>query len=222
MLPPLEIKAGDQAIYIEGKIDRIDVLPGNFIKIIDYKSGREKFDLSEALGGWRLQLMLYLKAAIGGFEKRNLPAKPAGVFYFEITDAMINAGEYQDGALAEKIEGELRKLFKLDGIVLGDSSVIENIAGEFSGFSEILPVRKNKEGVISGTSENKMLTEDEFRCLTDSMEDVITGLCSSLAAGEASIKPKKTRYETACKYCDYLSICNFELSFDGCAYHVVK
>ena len=92
-IPPvvIDIKDGDGTAkaYIEGKIDRVDFLPGDRVKIIDYKTGDEKFSVNEAEKGYRLQLMLYLEAALGG-EK-----KPAGVFYFHITEPMINmTGEH--------------------------------------------------------------------------------------------------------------------------------
>ena len=54
------------------------------------------------------------------------------------------------------------------------------------------------------------------------MDGVIEELCGKLAAGVIHLRPKKNKDETACKYCDYKSICNFELSFDGCSYDVVK
>lgn len=222
LFPAIEINIGDKEFLIEGKIDRIDVLPENYVKIIDYKSSREKFNMREALGGWRLQLMLYLKAVTEGMKANDIQAKPAGVFYFEIADSMVNASNFDKAVLLENIEAELRKQFKLDGLVIGESSVIENIAGNFSGFSDILPIRKNKDGKISGTTEGKLLTEDEFEDFSNSMDSVIKDLCASLANGVIDLTPKKNRDETACKYCEFKSICNFELSFDGCSYAVVK
>ena len=87
--PPIEVKLGDQTVFIEGKIDRVDVLQdikdsnSRYIKIIDYKSGKEKFDADEAKSGWTLQLMLYLRAALGtgSLEMNKDTYKPAGVFY---------------------------------------------------------------------------------------------------------------------------------------------
>ena len=222
LFPPIRIAAGDREILIEGKIDRIDVLPGGYIKIIDYKSGKEKFDVKEALGGWRLQLMLYLKAVTAGMEALGRPAKPAGIFYFEIADPMIDVTGYSEQEIKDKLESGFRKLFKLDGVVLDDPAVIENIAGEFSGFSEVIQVRKNKEGVITGTADDRLLSEEEFEDFQTAMDGVIEELCGKLAAGVIHLRPKKNKDETACKYCDYKSICNFELSFDGCSYDVVK
>ncbi|HZK02120.1 MAG TPA: PD-(D/E)XK nuclease family protein [Anaerovoracaceae bacterium] len=222
LFPPIEITAAGQKFLIEGIIDRVDVLPRNYIKVIDYKSGKERFNPKEALGGWKLQLMIYLAAVIEGMKTLNREAKPAGVFYFEISDSMIDAEGFDEKTLKEKLESELRKQYKLDGVVLDEHTVVNDIAGDFNGYSDILPIRKNKDGKISGTSAGRVLTEEEFSEFQKSMNQIIISLCESLADGVISIKPKKNKDETACRYCDYKSICNFELSFDGCAYDVVK
>ncbi|MGI6727221.1 MAG: PD-(D/E)XK nuclease family protein [Anaerovoracaceae bacterium] len=220
--PPVQINVGNKTLTIEGKIDRIDVLPGGYVKIIDYKSGAERFDVNEAKAGWRLQLMLYLKAAMEGLRTKDESLKPAGVFYFEIADPLVDATNLDVDIFKEKIESEIRKAFKLDGILMDDPDVIEGIAGDFSGFSEILPLRKNKDGRVSATSENKLLKEEEFQALRSAVDQTITELCTDLSSGVIAIHPKKTKYQTACDYCQYKSICNFELSFDGCSYDVVK
>ena len=64
-LEPVTVKTGQGDVLIEGKIDRVDVLRDGRVKIIDYKTGAEKFDLNEVRKGFRLQLMLYLQAAQG-------------------------------------------------------------------------------------------------------------------------------------------------------------
>jgi ATP-dependent helicase/nuclease subunit B len=83
-------------------------------------------------------------------------------------------------------------------------------------------VRKNKDGTVTGTAEGRLLTEEEFRVFMASMDQLIAELCGKLISGVIQLRPKKTKNETACTYCDYKSICNFELSFDGCSYDVVK
>ena len=229
--PPIEVRVGEKTVYIEGKIDRVDILKssnddaGRYIKIIDYKSGKEKFDTEEAKGGWRLQLMLYLRAAMGansGEVDRNNPFKPAGVFYFEIAEPQIDVTEFTGEDYTEKVRAECKKSFKLDGVVLDDQSIIESIAGEFAGYSDILPVRKTKEGLYAGTTESKLLKEEEFSELLDAVNGKVTELCGELAEGSISIRPKKVKDETACKFCLYKSICCFDVSFEGCSYDVVK
>ena len=62
-IAPVALDIGGETVYIEGKIDRVDWLPGDRVKIIDYKTGNENFSIAEAKAGYRLQLMLYLQAA---------------------------------------------------------------------------------------------------------------------------------------------------------------
>ena len=228
--PPIEVELGEETFYIEGKIDRVDVLrgreddPGRYVKIIDYKSGKERFDTDEARAGWRLQLMLYLRAAMGAnFHEANRdnPYKPAGVFYFEIAEPQIDVTEATEADYTEKVSAERRKKFRLDGVVLDDQSIIESIAGEFSGYSDILPVKKTKEGYV-GTTEKKLLTEQDFSELLDAVNRKVNELCGELSEGSIEIKPKKVKDETACRFCLYKSVCCFDLSFEGCAYDVVK
>lgn len=217
IFPPIEVNTGSQIVRIEGKIDRVDILDGDYVKIIDYKSGKEKFNLEEAKAGYRLQLMLYLKAAMA-----RESAKPAGVFYFEIAEPSIDASLLNTKEYQAKLQAELSKNFKLDGVILDDVKVIEGIAGEFNGYSDIISVRKTKEGGFAGTTESTLLSEAEFFELQTAVNDTVTDLCRKLVEGTVDIKPKKTKNETACKYCIYKSICNFDLAFSGCSYDLVK
>ena len=59
---------------IEGRIDRLDRLPDDRLKIIDYKSGNLQLKQEEVRAGYRLQLMLYMRAAQGDSSQ----TEPAG------------------------------------------------------------------------------------------------------------------------------------------------
>jgi ATP-dependent helicase/nuclease subunit B len=231
--PPIEVIAGEQKVLIEGKIDRVDILPGDYVKIIDYKSGSEKFDVEEAKAGWRLQLMLYLKAATGIDENENgrtkfikedadVGMKPAGVFYFKLDEPMVNVSAIDSEVLAEKIKAEVRKSFKLDGIMVNEPEVVESIAGDFAGASDIVAIKRNKEGMIVGTSKDKLLSVEEFSELQQEIDTKITQLCNELSEGSVAVRPKKVKEQSACTYCMYKSICNFDLAFEGCRYDVIR
>ena len=120
------------------------------------------------------------------------------------------------------MSAERKKSVKLDGVVMDVKSIIESIAGEFSGYSDILPVRKTKEGLYAGTTDRKLLKEEEFTELLEAVNHKVKELCGELAQGSISVRPKKVKDETACKFCLYKSICCFDVSFDGCSYDVVK
>lgn len=214
-IAPIVIEADGERVYIEGKIDRLDVLAEDRVKIIDYKTGRETFHTEEARAGYRLQLMLYLKAA-----QENVK-KPAGVFYFLIGDPRVDVTGTDSEKISEKISKEMRKSFRLDGIIVDDSQVIHGVAGEFEGYSDILPLKNGKNG-IQGNSDGILLSEEEFAELQADVDRQVEKLCEELSEGRIEIRPKKTSRESPCVYCQYQGICRFDISFPGCNYEVIS
>lgn len=213
-IPPIPVNLGEgRTAYIEGKIDRVDYLPGERVKIIDYKTGNENFSVAEAEAGYRLQLMLYLEASL---ERRM---KPAGVFYFKISEPMVDASGAAIGP--EEISDKIQKSFKLNGVIVDDPNVIRNVAGDFSGISDVVPIRINKEGLISGTGKDNLLTDKEFESLREKVREKVTDICKSLAGGGIEIHPMKTAATSACAYCRYKGICRFDTIFEGCSYNII-
>ncbi len=214
-IPPITVDCGQQTVQIEGIIDRFDTLKDDRVKIIDYKTGREIFDIKEARGGYRLQLMLYLKAA------QEQKRKPAGVFYFLIDEPKVDLTDTEKEKVFEKISKEMKKSFRLNGIMVEDPAVIRGIAGEFDGYSDILPLRNTKDGV-KATSENFLLSEEDFQKLQTQMDQQISKLCKELVSGKIAIQPKKTEKTSPCVYCQFKSVCRFDTAFDGCNYEVIS
>lgn len=58
------------------------------VRIIDYKTGSETVDPEYFMKGYKLQLMVYMKAAVDAYNGR---LEPAGVFYFKIRDVDMDA-----------------------------------------------------------------------------------------------------------------------------------
>lgn len=215
-IPAVEVNLDSgQTVYVEGKIDRLDLLEDDRVKIIDYKTGKENFKICEARGGYRLQLMLYLKAA-----QENV-RRPAGVFYFLIDDHRVDLTGTDKEKISEKISKDMRKFFRLNGIMVSDDQVIDSIAGEFDGYSDILPLRRGKEG-IKATSDGFLLSDEEFDTLQADVDRQIRKLCTQLTDGRIAIMPKKTERESPCTYCQYKGICRFDLDLPGCNFEVIK
>lgn len=207
---PLE---GGRRVYIEGKIDRVDYLPSDRVKIIDYKTGNESFSIDEAEAGYRLQLMLYLEAAL------EQEKKPAGVFYFKINEALIDASG--SSGIPDDIRDKIKKSFKLDGVISDAPEVIRSVAGDFEGISDVVPIRINKEGEVSGTGKGKLLTDSEFDSLREKVSEKVGELCEALADGSIDIHPMKTKDTSACAYCKYKGICRFDTLFEACSYNII-
>jgi len=202
-IAPIEIHVGGETVFIEGKIDRLDLLPGEKVKIIDYKSGADTFSETEATSGWKLQLMIYLRAAME--EKRE----PAGAFYFHIAEPSVDASTLSEDrnsqAFKDKLEDEIRKCFIMDGAMVSDPDVVAAIAGEDK---RVVPVKSGKN----------LYTQTEFADFQKQVNIKIDTMCQELVGGNISISPLKIKENTACKYCDYKGICMFDNRLEGCYY----
>lgn len=206
--PPLEIElASGEKIFLEGRIDRIDVLEGEeeYIKIIDYKSGSKDFSLSDIYYGLSLQLMVYLDAVLQ-YQKnpKGKEFKPAGIFYFKIDDPMIQSEE----KLVEKVEEQIAKKLKMKGLVLKDVNIVKAMDGDIKGQSSILPA-----GIGKGDSfykSSSALEEEGFFKLLEHCRSLIKEISEEMLKGNIKIFPVKKDKLAACKYCSYGGICQFD------------
>ena len=165
-LPPIRVTAGEHEVLIKGKIDRMDVLEmpehedglETAVRIVDYKTGGDSVDVEHFRSGYKLQLMLYLKAAT---QKQEV--KPAGVFLFKIReiDADADARTVVPGEVAA--EERMEDAYKLEGIVLDDMDLIDAMDTEIGGASKVLPIKYvKKNGTYSGSSGGYLFSREEF------------------------------------------------------------
>ena len=231
-LPPIRVTAGEHEVLIKGKIDRMDVLEmpehedglETAVRIVDYKTGGDSVDVEHFRCGYKLQLMLYLKAAT---QKQEV--KPAGVFLFKIReiDADADARTVVPGEAA--VEERMEDAYKLEGIVLNDMDMIDSMDTEIGGASKVLPIKYvKKNGSYSGSSGGYLFSREEFEELSQQVDQQVERICREISDGKIDIRPKKEtkkdmegNYKTSCKYCSYKSICMFDTAFPGCRYERV-
>ena len=121
-----------------------------YLRVVDYKTGRKSFDLTEIWNGLGLQLLLYLFT----LEREGSPLfgeqpVPAGVLYLPAREAVLKGSRTMDEAARQK---ELDKELLRKGLILEDADVVEAMEhGE--GSLRFLPVKvktKKDETTISG------------------------------------------------------------------------
>ena len=202
----LEFKKRIDNVEITGKIDRLDGVEtenGKFIRIIDYKSSDKNIDLNELLSGTQIQLITYLDSMT---EKEE--AQPAAMLYFSLIDPVIKSSKNKSD---EEIKEELKKKFKMNGMILADIDIIKKMDKTLQkGSSNSIPVYLDKDGNISKSRSNTV-TKEEFTKLQKTAEKVIKQIAKEILEGNIDIKPayyKKNKVDT-CKYCEYKSICGF-------------
>lgn len=214
---PLEAKLpGGAKIRLTGRIDRADILKtpgGDFVRIIDYKSGAQDFDLSDVYHGLSLQLAVYLAALCeNAGEGMTPPVRPAGMLYFRLDDPYIGA---LPSLGKEKIEKEIRKMLKMRGLLLADNAIIEKMGAGAVGHSDILPVRVAAGGFGKDSS---VATMEEFSLLSKHVQSTVRKISKDIAAGKIDISPYAKGNKKACDYCPYKAACAFEAGALGCDY----
>lgn len=135
-------------------------------------------------------------------------AKPAGMFYFGLIDPVIKSSK---GKSDEEIKEELKKKFRMNGMILADIDIIKKMDKTLDrGSSNSIPVYLDKDGNISKARSNA-ITKEEFTKLQETAEKVIKQISKEILEGNIDIRPayyKKNKVDT-CKYCEYKSICGF-------------
>lgn len=214
-MPPLIFDDDNgHKIEITGQIDRIDITD-NYYLVIDYKSGNAFINLLQVYYGLRLQLLTYLlvaknaAAALLGEDD----AVPAGILYcFLKTPLITSKAKLSDSQL----HAEIDKKLKMPGWVLADPEIIKKIDDSLN----FIKVRLNKnQDAISSLSRSYVKTEEEFDLLLNHIETMLKDAGKRILQGEMTIFPYKTKDDTACKYCPYISVCRFDKAIAGYAYN---
>lgn len=202
-LPPIDINVENGKARIEGQIDRWDVLADNFSKVIDYKSGNDKYDEKEARAGVKLQLFIYLMATLNSKRPQNL--QPAGAFYFHIDEAAV-----KDARDQEDIYKEMEKQYKLSGFLLDDERVKSALDGVSTG-------RSNKVY----TNGKNVMGQEQFDKLLSDIETKVKDMANELTKGNIQISPKKNKNTTSCTHCPYKGICKFDITVEDCRFDMI-
>lgn len=176
----------DKKRYIEGKVDRVDEF-GDYVRIIDYKTGSADFSDEMLFVGRKLQLLLYMNAFIKD-------KKPAGIYYCMANDAFIGDGRKPD--------------FK--GKTLFDKEVLfatDNTLGEENKKSSIAPINLVKDDINGGLtySDNGTFTQEDFEKYLDYSLKIACSGAENMADGVIIASP----YQGVCQYCNYGGMCEF-------------
>lgn len=204
-------------VEIVGKIDRIDTSSnseqGKYLRIIDYKSSAKNIDLNEVYAGLQIQLLTYMDAVC-----KEEDLLPAGVLYFSLLEQMIKSDKKIS---EEKIEEELRKNFKMKGLILADIKVIKMHDKYLeTGTSKLIPATLTKSGEISEGKTNGV-NKDEFKILQDYIYKTIKEISKEILKGNIDIKPYNKNGKKPCDYCSYKTICGFNPRMCGNNYNYI-
>lgn len=210
----------DEKLILKGTIDRLDILESNdgtYARVIDYKSGASDLKLSDIYNGNKTQLIIYLDALINdanyfGFNE----IKPAGIYYFKIDDPIVDydANKFVQDRILDEMKLSGLGIKNIDILSRMDHNLIE------TNKSSVFDVKLTKKGDFY--SNAKVIDDKDFYLLRKHVKNYIKNVGNRIITGETNIFPlKKSSQITACSYCDYLGICQFDRQFSGNKYNVL-
>ena len=179
-----------RCVKLTGKIDRADVLnngQNTYVRIVDYKTGNKTFSLSDIVNGTDIQLAVYLNALV----KSNSNYMPAGAFYFSVQDPV---SKQIKNVSDDDIKNDILSSMKLRGIVLDEEFI------------------KKENTDKKSQSRINTATKEQFEILDKYVTRLIKNSLTDMLGGNISAKPYKNKDKTPCTYCEFSSICRFEMS----------
>ena len=207
-LAPVELTEDGVTVSVTGFVDRVDGWRDGerlYLRVVDYKTGRKTFDLTEVAGGMGLQMLLYLFTLCKEGEKRyGVRPIPAGVLYLPARDVTVRGSRSMTEEQRRKlVDDELRR----HGLVLDQQAVLEAMEQPGEGKLRFLPVSLKKDGYSGGN----LVSARRLERLERHVERVLRDICKEIAAGNIAADPYwRGQDQNACRYCEYAAACHFE------------
>lgn len=212
-MPAITMHEDESEMRVVGQVDRVDgwMHDGKlFLRVIDYKTGRKSFDLSELRYGLGIQMLLYLFSLeqMGGRYFGAERIAPAGVLYTPARDEILPLPRDAD---EETIRREMQKTLRRSGMVLFDTTVLQAMDHSVLEGSRRLPisVRRNRDGGIS--LSGGLATAEQLGKLSRYVQKILCDIAKEAGEGNIDADPvMRSPQETACTYCPYVQACHFE------------
>lgn len=204
-LPPVRIELNDGSyVYINGQIDRVDAFERDgkvYFRVIDYKTGKKEFSLSDLSDGVNLQMFLYLFAIMENKERflelLNCSGElvPCATLYYL---ARINSSTYQVPKTKDELEEDVISRIAREGAVLDDEDVFDSIS-----HSRDMIVFPTKTDLVK--KKGQFFTLDSLSELEATINNVVKNIAEAIKRGEADAIPNERL--DACLYCRMKNIC---------------
>ncbi len=208
-LPAVTIDAPELAgLSVSGQVDRVDGwVDGDklYLRVVDYKTGKKSFELSDIARGMNLQMLLYLFALQreGGRLFGNREVVPAGVLYFPARDTILSLPRgASPGEIRRAMEAELRR----SGMLLNDRRVLEAMEHDALTTPRFLPLALDREGNIT----HGVATAAELGKLSRFLDKTLAAIGQEIHKGEITADPwYRSDADNACRYCEFAACCHF-------------
>lgn len=192
------IKLDDGILNITGTVDRLDsyVLDDTYYyRIIDYKTGKKSFRLSDVINGLNMQMIVYL-LAIKKSDKKYRINKPTGFLYYP---ALINYKKESINLSKDDVLKKLKKQMRLNGIISSSSLSFYN-----DNIDDYIDVKTR-----GNISSDKVFSDDDLNIIFNKVMENLKNEGNKILSGDISINPIIDNNNDSCSFCKFNSVCKF-------------
>lgn len=205
-IPPYELNIpGCGKAVITGSVDRVDLMRKDekaYIRVVDYKSGGKTFKLSDVFGGLNMQMLIYLMDIWKNGGERYGDIVPSGVLYMS---AALPSPSLPRNASEGDIEREMNAAYRMNGIVLRDSNVLEGMEKDLAG--KFIPVKMDEKKGVTGS----LIGIEELERLCKLIDSQVEEMVRMLHSGDVAARPAYgSNYKNTCQWCPYAAVCGHE------------
>ncbi len=211
-LPAISVRQDGATLSVSGKVDRVDgwLHDGKlYLRVVDYKTGKKSFDLTDIRYGLGIQMLLYLfTLEREGRSYFGYPVVPCGVLYQPARDVILR----QDRSISdEKLKTALQSALRRTGLVLSEPQVLQAMEHSALEAPCYLPVGVKKDGTLSGD----LATMAQLGQLGRYVDQLLRQITGEIARGNIDADPYvRTPQDNACTYCAFASACYFDEKCD--------
>ena len=210
-IAPITLSDGEVTLNMSGVADRVDGWLHDdklYLRVVDYKTGRKAFSLSDVWYGMGLQMLLYLFALGRDGEKLyGREIVPAGVMYVPARSVILPVSRDCGDEEAQRLRLDG---VKRSGVVLDDAEVIE--AWEHGEDKKYIPIRMR----YGKPTPDSLMTAERLGLLSRHIGKTLTDMARQLNSGSIAADPYyRSQQENACLNCDYFDACHFSQGENG-------
>lgn len=202
-IKPLEYISNLGKIFIEGRVDRVDIYNHNntnYIRIIDYKSSDKDFNISDVYYGLNLQMLLYLFSIVENGKGKYENSSPAGILYMPTSERIPILDR---NALKSDIEREILSSYKMKGLLIDNIELIDAMDKDISNVFINAKLKKGGE-----LDKNKYIfSTNELEIIRNHVENLVINMIEQLNNGNIEAKALTNNNFRYCSICEYNTIC---------------
>lgn len=187
------------SVVLKGKVDRVDIFEADgktFVRVVDYKSGSKKFDVSDLFYGLNMQMLIYLFTVVKSGLYEN--AESAGVLYLPSKRSVKTCAR----SAADKASSDQSDELRMNGLLVDDALSLKAMEHDEAGrFIPYFP---------HGRKESSVASTDDFARIEKLVFGALSNVGRSILEGNVNIDPLDSATAAqggACRYCDYSAVC---------------